>query len=331
MKFKHFLGLVGIVSLLAACGGNGGSGKVKTETTTDSISYLIGYDYGSNLLSDMSTIPGEPMNYDAVGVGFYDGLNLIDLQLEVDDRSAYLNEFFAKIRVAMQDSAAIVNEGEGSLSVKGNDMSAVIKGEADSVSYVLGYEYGFNLIDNMDKMPGQALTSDLIALGFKQGISGDSISLDVEGGSRQFIMNYFQAIEQAEQDSIVAINASKMDSFLVANKAKEGVIVTETGLQYEILKKGSGAMPEATDKVKVHYHGTLIDGTVFDSSVERDTPAEFGVNQVIPGWTEALQLMPVGSKYRLTIPSDLGYGSRAAGSIPPGSVLVFDVELLEIL
>ncbi len=331
MKFKHFLGLVGIVSLLASCGGMGGSGKLKTETTTDSVSYLIGYDYGSNLLADMSTIPGEPMNYDAVGVGFYDGVKLIDLQLEVEDRQTYLNEFFAQIRAAMQDSTEIVNEGTGSANVKGNGMSAVIKGEADSVSYILGYEYGFNLVDNMDKMPGKPLTTDLIALGFKQGISGDTLSMVVEGGTRQFIMKYFQELERAEQDSILQVTASKMDSFLVANQAKEGVIVTESGLQYEVLVEGNGAKPEATDKVRVHYHGTLIDGTVFDSSVERGEPTEFGLNQVIPGWTEGLQLMGVGGKYRFTIPAELGYGDRAAGSIPPGSVLIFDVELLEIL
>jgi len=120
------------------------------------------------------------------------------------------------------------------------------------------------------------------------------------------------------------------EQFLAENKLREGVVTTESGLQYEVLKEGKGKKPEATDKVKVHYHGTLIDGTVFDSSVERGEPIVFGLNQVIAGWTEGLQLMPVGSKYKLFIPQELGYGSRPAGQIPPYSTLIFEVELLGI-
>lgn len=119
--------------------------------------------------------------------------------------------------------------------------------------------------------------------------------------------------------------------FMSQNMTKEGVVTTESGLQYKVLTKGTGEQhPAASDKVKVHYHGTLIDGKVFDSSVERGQPIEFGLNQVIKGWTEGLQLMVVGEKTRLFIPSELGYGNRSAGSIPAGSVLIFDVELLEI-
>ena len=120
------------------------------------------------------------------------------------------------------------------------------------------------------------------------------------------------------------------EKFLAENALKEGIQVTESGLQYEVLKMGRGKKPAATDRVKVHYHGTLIDGTVFDSSVERGEPTLFGLNQVIAGWTEGLQLMPVGSKFRFYIPQELGYGSRNAGSIPPYSTLIFEVELLGI-
>ena len=120
------------------------------------------------------------------------------------------------------------------------------------------------------------------------------------------------------------------EQFLAENALKEGIQVTESGLQYEVLKMGRGKKPAATDRVKVHYHGTLIDGTVFDSSVERGEPTSFGLNQVIAGWTEGLQLMPVGSKFRFYIPQELGYGSRNAGSIPPYSTLIFEVELLGI-
>lgn len=120
-------------------------------------------------------------------------------------------------------------------------------------------------------------------------------------------------------------------AFLEENKKKENVVTLDSGLQYEILTKGTGAIPKATDSVKCHYHGTLLDGTVFDSSVQRGQPAVFGVNQVIKGWVEALQLMPVGSKWKLYIPSELAYGEQGAGgSIEPNTALIFEVELLGI-
>ena len=116
------------------------------------------------------------------------------------------------------------------------------------------------------------------------------------------------------------------------NKKRAGVVTLPSGLQYEVLKEGAGRRPAATDKVQCHYHGNLIDGTVFDSSVQRGTPAVFGVNQVIAGWVEALQLMPEGSKWKLFIPSDLAYGERGAGDkIGPNAALIFDVELIKIL
>ncbi|WP_409995559.1 FKBP-type peptidyl-prolyl cis-trans isomerase [Ferrimonas balearica] len=126
-------------------------------------------------------------------------------------------------------------------------------------------------------------------------------------------------------------NVGQGSAFLAENGQKEGVETTASGLQYEVLEKGEGTVhPGPTDKVKVHYHGTLINGNVFDSSVERGEPISFGLHQVIKGWTEGLQLMVVGDKYRLFIPANLAYGNRGVGSIPAGSVLIFDVELLGI-
>ncbi len=126
-------------------------------------------------------------------------------------------------------------------------------------------------------------------------------------------------------------NRLKGEEFLAANSKREGVVTTETGLQYEVLQPGTGQQhPKVSDTVKVHYHGTLLDGSVFDSSVDRGEPIEFGLHQVIAGWTEGLQLMVVGEKTRLFIPSELAYGDRSAGSIKPGSTLIFDVELLGI-
>ena len=139
--------------------------------------------------------------------------------------------------------------------------------------------------------------------------------------------------KKAEENKILyGDNIEKGENFLAENGKREGVVTTTSGLQYEIIKKGNGATPTANDKVRVHYHGTLIDGTVFDSSIDRGEPAEFGVSQVIKGWTEALQLMPVGSKWKLYIPYDLAYGDKEVSEeIKPYSTLIFEVELLDIV
>lgn len=169
-----------------------------------------------------------------------------------------------------------------------------------------------------------SLTTDfaLIKQGFINSLLGDESQFDGPSAGE-----YIQSTLDNIKYGAVKEQGEK---FLEENKLKEGVTVTESGLQYEVLKMGKGKRPVATDKVKVHYHGTLIDGTVFDSSVDRGEPIVFGLNQVIAGWTEGVQLMPVGSKFRFYIPQELGYGSRAAGSIPPYSTLIFEVELLGI-
>lgn len=140
---------------------------------------------------------------------------------------------------------------------------------------------------------------------------------------------YFYNSASSKKDAL--LNHEKGSAFLAENSKKEGVKTTASGLQYEVLQSGNGEIhPTASSTVRVHYHGTLTDGTVFDSSVERDETISFPLNRVIPGWTEGLQLMKVGDKFRFFIPSGLGYGNRSAGKIPPGSVLIFDVELFEI-
>ena len=140
--------------------------------------------------------------------------------------------------------------------------------------------------------------------------------------------NYFTQLEKTQNEKLKAEGAQ----FLAENAKREGVVTLPSGLQYQILTPAIGQKPTKADRVRVHYHGTLIDGTIFDSSVQRRQPAEFGVTQVIQGWVEALQLMPVGAKWRLFIPYNLAYGERGAGSsIPPYATLIFDVELLKIL
>lgn len=162
----------------------------------------------------------------------------------------------------------------------------------------------------------------LIKQGFINGLLGYTAEMTGEEAG-EYIQNTMNTIKYGTVKE-------EGEKFLAENGLKEGVITTESGLQYEVIKMGKGKKPSATDRVKVHYHGTLIDGTVFDSSVERGEPITFGLNQVIKGWTEGVQLMPVGSKFRFYIPQELGYGAQQAGNIPPYSTLIFDVELLEI-
>ncbi len=170
--------------------------------------------------------------------------------------------------------------------------------------------------------PSLVTDFELIKQGFINGLLGFTEQMDgTQAG--EYIQNTMNTIKYGtvKEDG---------EKFLAENALKEGIFTTESGLQYEVIKMGRGKKPAATDKVKVHYHGTLIDGTVFDSSVDRGEPIVFGLNQVIKGWTEGVQLMPIGSKFRFYIPQELGYGSQAAGSIPPYSTLIFEVELLGI-
>jgi len=199
---------------------------------------------------------------------------------------------------------------------------------ADSAGYAIGILVGNNNKQQINNAPGGAdINLEAMTAGFRSASLDDEPEMTMEEADR-IIRSYFeQAGEKAGQENLESGNA-----FLEQNKNREGITVTESGLQYEVLKEGSGEKPDSTDKVRVHYHGTLVDGTVFDSSVDRGEPAVFGVTQVIPGWTEALQMMPEGSKWKIYVPSELAYGERGAGSdIGPNSTLIFEVELLEIV
>lgn len=193
----------------------------------------------------------------------------------------------------------------------------------DKVSYALGLSIGNNFqnsgINNL-------VVEDFID-GLKAVLSGGKPAISYDE-AKQVIDEFFVKLQKEKLE----LNKKAGEEFLNINRHKAGVVELPSGLQYEVLKKGEGKRPSAMDKVKCHYHGTLINGTVFDSSIQRGEPAVFGVSQVIPGWVEALQLMEVGSKWRLFIPSDLAYGEHGAGNlIEPNSTLIFDVELLDIV
>lgn len=195
----------------------------------------------------------------------------------------------------------------------------------DSVSYSIGYDIGNNL-----KTQDIEIKNRMIMQGIFDGMK-DSVML-LDANERQQILSRFQQQMMSKRTEDADKNKAKGEDFLAENKQKEGVKVSDSGLQYKVVEEGTGKSPSKGDKVKVHYKGTLIDGTVFDSSYDRGQPLEIGVGRVIPGWTEALQKMKVGAKWKLFIPSDLAYGEQGAGNIiGPNETLIFEVELLDIV
>ena len=193
----------------------------------------------------------------------------------------------------------------------------------DKISYALGLSLGNNLLSSGIS----ALNVEKLSKGIQDVIEGNKP--DMSNEEAQHVINeFFQNLQEKASEQTIAEGRA----FLEANGKRPEVETTASGLQYEVLNEGNGSAPSASDQVKVHYHGTLIDGTVFDSSVRRGEPATFGVTQVISGWVEALQLMPVGSKWKLYIPSNLAYGANGAGQhIGPHTTLIFEVELLAIV
>ena len=265
------------------------------------------------------------------------------------------------LRIALVAAVAIASMLAGCQKTKNAD-SIELKNQVDSVSYALGFFEGSGFNNMLSRMPFDSLDCKLLAQSFAESTLTDEYlnmlrnqfdTLDVNAFMHGFIHQIrfrkgmmdeqmanivcqlkFEAVKarkQAERDTLAARNLEEGQKFLAENAAKDSVVMLESGLQYKILVAGTGARPTADSRVKVNYEGRLIDGTVFDSSYERNAPATFKVTGVIKGWTEALQLMPVGSKWELYIPSDLAYGKAGGGEkILPNSTLIFTVELLSI-
>ena len=207
-------------------------------------------------------------------------------------------------------------------------MSSPSEYSFDTVDQRVSYGIAMNMGAQLARQGGVEIDLGAFIIGLQDGLSG----MPPRVAEPALRAAFETAQERAE--ALAAERASKQgaagQAFLEKNKSRAGVVVTPSGLQYEVLRAGTGAKPTANQTVEVHYHGTLVDGTVFDSSVQRGETVSFPVTGVIAGWVEALQLMQVGSKWKLFIPSELGYGDRGQGPIPPGSVLVFEVELISI-
>lgn len=201
--------------------------------------------------------------------------------------------------------------------------SAAFKTSVDSMSYSFGILIGNNMLVQGVK----EINMDLFLAGFNAGYKNGTPEISIDAANK-CVQDYFN--KQVSEEA--TMNLEKSNAFLAENAKKEGVVTTASGLQYQIITPGTGDHPIATDQVKVHYTGKFIDGKIFDSSIERNEPVVFGVNQVIPGWTEALQLMQPGARWMLFIPPALGYGDQGAGGvIGPNQALVFEVELIEIV
>jgi len=203
----------------------------------------------------------------------------------------------------------------------------VLVTDVDSMSYALGLNVGSDFSKNLKGIPGGKSNIDLLIKGFTTAMRGDSSLMKPEV-AMEFFKSYIAKAASKDAD----LKKAAGEKFLSENKTKDSVKTTASGLQYKVLVAKEGTKPQATDSVKVHYQGFLVDGTKFDSSVDRGEPITFPLNQVIPGWTEGVQLMSVGSKYKFFVPYALGYGEKGAGNgaIPGFSTLIFEVELLDI-
>lgn len=318
MKLQWILG--GAIALsVVSCGGEKTEDKEHSEKS----------EIVASLNSEMDSI-----SY-ALGVNISEGFKKQKVTgISADKMAKGFNDFLAG--TATMNGSECMNTIQGFMmnhQMKVQDtLSPEVKYEAsllDSVSYALGV----NVSESFKNQGVDGLNGTLLAKGYADFSKGNPV---IDGVNALNVLQAFMTKQQALKAEASKLEAAPMiaegEAFLAENAKRPEVTTLPSGLQYEIIKEGKGEIPSIASKVSTHYHGTLIDGTVFDSSVERGQPAQFGVGQVIAGWTEALQLMPVGSKWKLYIPYNLAYGERGSGArIKPYSALVFDIELLEII
>lgn len=333
---KTMLSTLGAVAVLAvfmvSCGG-ASSPKTSLNNSVDSVSYAYGVSMADQGLVQYLEQKGILVN----------ASNLeYDYQMRIAAADSTEREGLQRELASKMDSINKVNAPRLNEFIKG--LKEAINLDAESAyaeGLAIGTQFSQMMLPQVNTMlygeeGSQEMNTDQLLAGLISVLKNDRLAINAMEANAlvQTEIEKAQETQMARQEEELkgqhteAVAAN--EAFLTENAEREEVTTLPSGLQYEILTEGTGATPTADDRVRVHYHGTLIDGTVFDSSVERGEPATFGVTQVITGWTEALQLMPVGSKWRLYIPHDLAYGSQDRGEIKPFSTLIFDVELLGI-
>ena len=334
-KFKlHALCAFAIGSLLFASCETSSTPKASLKNEVDSISYAYGVNLADQGLMDYLEQLGvveSPSNIEyqyQMKITTADSTEKINLQKEMQTKIDSLNKANApKLNEFLKGVKEALNAGEKKSSYYqglsiGNQISEQMIPQFNSIVFAA---------DTTQKVNNDQLIAGLVGtlkngqLAMSKMDAGTYVQNRIEQAQQQSQSKNEEELKVQYKDAI-----EEGEKFLAENAEKEEVVVLPSGLQYEVIKKGRGATPSESDKVKVHYHGTLLDGTVFDSSVDRNEPAVFGVTQVIPGWTEALKLMPVGSKWKVYIPYDLAYGAEDRGDIKPFSTLIFDVELISI-
>lgn len=279
------------------------------------VSSLIGYDIAQSIAPvapDMDLAAFQR----AIANAFADGQPLLSSEEAQQVGGALMQ------RIAARNGQAAPGSAPGAAPGAAPEVSR------EKVGFLVGTDIGRSLAPIKDEIDLAVMIEAV-----RSSFAGRPPAMDeaTRNRLREQFSTEMRARAEARAAALAATNRDAGAKFLAENKAKKGVFTTPSGLQYMVLRQGSGARPKATDKVRVNYHGTLLDGSVFDSSYERGQPAEFMLNQVIQGWTEGVAMMPVGAKYRFWVPSELGYGERGAGGkIGPNATLVFDVELLAI-
>jgi len=333
---KVILGTLSTLTVLAvlmvSC--NGASApKASLKNAVDSVSYAYGVSMAEQGLIQYLEQNGVLVNTTNIEYDYQMRIAAADST----EREALQKEMASKLDSLNRANAPKLNE-----FIKGlKDAINIEKESAYAQGLSIGTQFSQMMLPQVNTMlygeeGTEKVNTDQLLAGLISVLKNEPLAIDAMEASALFQSEVEKAQETEmarQEESLKSQNSESLaagDAFMAENAAREEVVSLPSGLQYEILREGSGAVPTESDRVRVHYHGTLIDGTVFDSSVERGEPATFGVTQVIAGWTEALQLMPVGSKWRLYVPYDLAYGSQDRGEIKPFSNLIFDVELLGI-
>ncbi|MFA7582947.1 MAG: FKBP-type peptidyl-prolyl cis-trans isomerase [Proteiniphilum sp.] len=333
---KTILTTFSVVAIMAitmvSCGG-ASTPKASLKNSVDSVSYAYGVSMADQGLVQFLEQSGILVNTSNIEYDYQMRIASADST----QKAALQKELAAKIDSVNKINAPKLNEFIKGMTEGMNqkEKSAYANGLSIGVQFSQQMLPQFNSMlfgsDSTKKVNNDQILAGLISVLKNQQLAIDKMAAN---GLIQAEVEKAQAAETARQEEDLKVqykdSIAAGDAYMAENAKREGVVTLPSGLQYEILRAGTGAVPTDTDQVKVHYHGTLINGTVFDSSVDRGEPATFGVTQVIPGWTEALKLMPVGSKWRLYVPYNLAYGSADRGTIKPYSNLIFDVELLGI-